>query len=149
MLVRPILEYSSVVWDPHYEKDIKRLEMIQRRAARFCMNDYGQQSSVTDMLTVLEWDTLRERRRKSRLHMMFKIDNNLVGINKDQYITPAVDSRTRGSHNKKIQEASANTNIYKFSYFPRTTRDWNRLTETTVTLPSLEAFKKEIKTTSN
>ena len=38
-LVRSILEYSSTVWDPFYQKDIDRLERVQRRAARFVFND--------------------------------------------------------------------------------------------------------------
>jgi hypothetical protein len=32
-LVRPSLEYSSAVWDPHQQQDKQRLERIQRRAA--------------------------------------------------------------------------------------------------------------------
>ena len=34
-LVRPILEYGSSVWDPHYECLIDVLEKVQKRAARF------------------------------------------------------------------------------------------------------------------
>ena len=37
-LVRPQLEYASSVWDPHTQKNIKALENIQRRAARFVKN---------------------------------------------------------------------------------------------------------------
>ena len=33
-IVRPKLEYCSSVWDPHQQKYINKLEMIQRRAAR-------------------------------------------------------------------------------------------------------------------
>ena len=33
--VRPNLEYSSAVWDPHQQKDIKRLERVQRKGAHF------------------------------------------------------------------------------------------------------------------
>ena len=47
--VRSILEYSSTVWDPFYQKDIDRLERVQRRAARFVFNDYKPLSSVTSM----------------------------------------------------------------------------------------------------
>ena len=34
-LVRPILEYSCTVWDPHTSKNVNNLEMVQRRSARF------------------------------------------------------------------------------------------------------------------
>ena len=39
-LVRPLLEYSSSVWDPHTKTLVNKIEMVQRRAARFCHNDY-------------------------------------------------------------------------------------------------------------
>ena len=34
-MVRPILEYSSVVWSPFTNSNIHRVEMVQHRAARF------------------------------------------------------------------------------------------------------------------
>ena len=43
-MVRPQLEYASDVWDPHQTGDIVELEKIQRRAARWVMNDYGRLS---------------------------------------------------------------------------------------------------------
>ena len=49
-MVRPQLEYASDVWNPHQTGDIVELEKIQRRAARWIMNDYGRLSSVTSML---------------------------------------------------------------------------------------------------
>ena len=39
-LVRPILEYGAVVWDPHLQKDIDKLERVQRSAARFIAGNY-------------------------------------------------------------------------------------------------------------
>ena len=39
-MVRPQLEYASDVWDPHQTGDIVELEKIQRRAARWVVNDY-------------------------------------------------------------------------------------------------------------
>ena len=39
-VVRPILEYACVVWDPHTSSDIQRVEMVRRRAARFVSNNY-------------------------------------------------------------------------------------------------------------
>ena len=34
-LVRPIMEYGSIIWDPHTANNIGKLEMVQRRSARF------------------------------------------------------------------------------------------------------------------
>ena len=38
VFVRPLLEYASSVWDPYLESNTKRIEDIQRRAARFVTN---------------------------------------------------------------------------------------------------------------
>ena len=63
-LVRPILDYASVVWDPHTTSDIQRLEMIQRRAARFVTNNYKRtEGTATDILSKLEWPSLQQHRR--------------------------------------------------------------------------------------
>ena len=66
-LVRPILEYANVVWDPHQQYLINNIEMVQRRAARWVKHDYRLTSSVSDMINDLQWTTLRKRRMYSRL----------------------------------------------------------------------------------
>ena len=86
-MVRPVLEYASSVWDPHEEQDKHRLEMVQRRAARFVFNNYFETTPgvVTNMLTSLGWPTLEERRKNNRLIMLYKIKHNLVGIDPKKY----------------------------------------------------------------
>jgi hypothetical protein len=49
-LVRPIMEYACIIWDPVTQKNIRELEMVQRRAARIVTGDYRTTSSVTRML---------------------------------------------------------------------------------------------------
>ena len=49
-LVRPKLEYASAAWDPFLKKDISALERVQRKAARFCSQNYDRYASVTDMI---------------------------------------------------------------------------------------------------
>jgi hypothetical protein len=39
-LVRPIMEYACIIWDPVTQKNIRELEMVQRRAARIVTGDY-------------------------------------------------------------------------------------------------------------
>ena len=53
MIVRPIVEYASSVWAPHTHTNINQLESIQRRAARFCYNNFSRFSSVTRMMSSL------------------------------------------------------------------------------------------------
>ena len=72
-LVRPIMEYASCVWDPHKIINIQALEKVQRRAARWVLSDYGRQSSVTRMLTQLNWPTLQHRRFTSRIVFFIKL----------------------------------------------------------------------------
>ena len=40
--IRSWLEYCAGIWNPHLEKDIQLLESIQRRAARFVVQDYSR-----------------------------------------------------------------------------------------------------------
>ena len=48
--VRPKVEYCSVVWDSWQKQQINQIEMIQRRAARYTLNQYSYHSSVSAML---------------------------------------------------------------------------------------------------
>ena len=144
MLVRPILEYASEVWDPYSKNQKDRLEMVQRRAARFCSADFKHRSSVTAMLQKLKWESLEQRRKKDRLTMMYKITHGLVGINSDDYFTPSKDKRTRGSQTFKYSRPNIRLDVHKHSFFNQTTPDWNKLPEDTTSAPSLDSFKKRL-----
>ena len=58
VFVRPLLEYAASVWDPYSQKNIARVEAVQRRAARFVLNRFRNTSSVNNMLEALGWPTL-------------------------------------------------------------------------------------------
>ena len=72
-LVRPILEYATQVWDPYQKSLLYKIEMIQRRAARWVFSNYDFHSSVSSMLKDLNWSTLEERRKASRLTLLSRI----------------------------------------------------------------------------
>jgi hypothetical protein len=86
-LVRPSLEYSSAVWDPRQQQDKQRLEMIQRRAARYVADRYYNTSSVY-MLDQLEWPSLESQRTNSRLTMMHKMTKNLTNVDTSDKLIP-------------------------------------------------------------
>jgi len=140
-LVRSNLEYCSSVWNPHTTSAIHKIEMVQRRAARYTTSRYHNTSSVTDMLEKLKWESLESRRTKQQLTMMYKIVNNLVDIKADTYLTPAT-SQTRKRHNKSYRVIATSTDFYKFSFFPRTILSWNSLPATVAEAPDLVSFRE-------
>jgi hypothetical protein len=54
-LVRSIMEYGSIIWDPYTKQEITKLESIQRRGARFITKDYKswEEGCMTKMLNEL------------------------------------------------------------------------------------------------
>jgi len=57
--------------------------MVQRRAARFVLNDFSRYSSVSRMLNQIGWPMLKQQRNEVKVTMIYKILNNLVFVNHD------------------------------------------------------------------
>ena len=95
LLVRLRLEYCSSIWDPYHQEYKNKLESVQRRAARFVCNDLRRQSHVSDMLRDLNWKTLEDRRKISRLTLLYKSVHNIVAINIGEHYT---------NHEEKISQ---------------------------------------------
>lgn len=70
--IRPVLEYSDVVWDNCSEKDAKLLEDIQVEAARIIT---GLSCCSSKLYDELGWDLLQTRRKIHKLILFFKIIN--------------------------------------------------------------------------
>ena len=64
-LIRPNLEYASIVWDPYLTKDRKALEDVQKFAGRVCTKNWH--SDYHTLLGVLHIPTLEARRKAMRL----------------------------------------------------------------------------------
>ena len=141
-LIRSTLEYANTVWDPYLVKDTQALEKVQRRSARFIMNDYSRESSVTSMLNKLDLTPLSDRRREARLIMLYKIIHEIVAINPSEYLIPNT-RQTRSAHG--YRQPRCNTTTYQQSYFPRTIRDWNSISIEARQAATIETFKSKLK----
>ncbi|XP_071177850.1 uncharacterized protein [Mytilus edulis] len=97
-LVRPSLEYACSVWDPYLQQDIDSIEKVQRRAARFVTNKYRNTSSVGNMLQHLEWRSLSDRRKDSRL----KGRREQYHSSQHQCLRKGIEERV--GNRKKLQE---------------------------------------------
>ena len=111
-LVRPTLEYASAVWDPYQQNYIHRLEMVHRRAARYATNRYYNTSSVSSMIEQLEWTTLQERRKHSRLLMMYKLKNNIVRVDASSKLI-ANERPFRNNNEQALNMPSCKTTVWK------------------------------------
>ena len=135
-MVHPILEYGSSVWDPHTGKLQEELEKVQNRAARFVTRNYVYENgSMTDILGQLEWESLKQRRKDNRLILLFKGLKGKARIPTDDLIPKTRCGRNQ--HSLTFQKPSSSKDVYKYSLFPQTIRDWNDLPESLISSSEL------------
>ena len=143
--VRPIAEYAAVAWDPNTQRNIRKIEQIQRSSARYVTNTYDRRLSITALLSELQWPSLQERRRQSRLAMLFRIRFNLVDINWKDHLSEST-STTRGhTHSCRFMNPHCSSQAYNSSFFTRTSREWNTLKMDPSDFQTLDAFKSALR----
>ena len=144
-LVRPVLEYASTVWDTFCENHIQTLGKVQKRAARFVTGNYEDYTpgSMTQILSHLKWELLRTRRKQARLILFKKGLDNAANIPTTDLKTPI--RRTKNMHSKHFLQLYARTNSYKNSYLPKTSTDWNKLSQSTLETVNNDSFSKLIR----
>ena len=124
-LVRPQLEYASAVWDPHTKVRISQIEQVQRRAAApWTAITFDRQSSVTEMVKQLGWQSLEQRRADTRLCLFYKVIHGLVAVPLPDYIHYS-NRISRYCHSMTFRQVSTSTDYYKFSFFSLAIVQWN------------------------
>ena len=128
-LVRPQLEYVSIVWDPYLKKHKYEIEKIQRREPWFVSKNYSrEEGSMTRLFNELNWPTLETRRKYLRLSMFSKILNNTVEVEIPSYVKELCRQTRSATNNAKIlidKSILVSKDFYKFPFLPRTITDWN------------------------
>ena len=74
------MEYGATVCDPHQKYNSDKIEKVQCRAAGFVKSRYSRYPNVSDMLDVLGWTPLYQRRQEARLILFYKIINRLAQV---------------------------------------------------------------------
>ena len=135
-MVRPILEYGSTVWDPHYNGLNDELENVQKRASRFVTRNYSYETgSMTGILEELKWETLQKGRKDNRLILLYKGLKGKARIPTDDLIPK--NRRCRNQHSLVFQIPTAGIDAYLKSFFPETIRDWNVLPDSLISCAEL------------
>ena len=89
MYIKPIIDCSVSIWAPHTNRAINQLNSIQHRGARFIMSYYRRASSVSNMLSYLQWSSIESQHevaiaRLIMLVMELLIFNYLLSSNTHQ-----------------------------------------------------------------
>jgi hypothetical protein len=134
-LVRPILEYGGMVWDPYRLGQVKAVENVQRAAARRVTGrvkrwrwDKAAKSHVNDspsaMVLELGWESLGLRRGTARLCGLHRAISAHQGW-------AEVGAGVEESHSQRkgqgLRERGSKTEVGRNSFLARTIREWNML----------------------
>ena len=126
---KPVLEYGSSVLDPHTQCLHEELEKGSTPCCK--VRDWKlwffETGSMIDILGQLKWESLKKRRKDSRLILLYKGLEGKARIPMDDLIHKT--RRCRNQHSLSFQIPPVSKDAYKYSFFPQTIRDWNNLPE--------------------
>ena len=142
-LVRPQVEYASTIWSPHTKQNNQKIEMVQRRAARWVNNNYSTYDSGSTMLDNLGWRSLENRRIDSRLFMFHRIIYGYVAIQIPTYFEKP-QRFTRHMHPLSYRQIHTHAVYYQQSFYPATIVLWNKLPSEIVLMDDLDSFKEGV-----
>ena len=80
-LVRPHLEYATIVWKPQFKKDMIAIENVQRKATRLLPCLKGK--TYCERLKFLGLPTLEYRRERADMVQVYKIINEIDKVNRN------------------------------------------------------------------
>ena len=109
----------------------EEVKSVQKRAARFVTGNYKYETvSRTGILGQLKWESLKKRRKDNRRILLYKGLKCKASIPTDDLIPKT--RRGRNQRSKAFQTPIANTDVYKYNFFPQTARDWNVLSDSLI-----------------
>jgi len=138
--IRPLLEYNSVVWNPHQKDLILRIEKVQRRFTKWIPSLY--KLSYSERLAMLNLEPLELRRLRFDLIEYYKILHNVSSINDSshfKYYQPPASSRTCSP---RLIKAYKGGNAVRYSFF----NCWNSLPHDIRFCNNLITFKRTLHT---
>ncbi len=138
-LVRSLLDYGTVIWNPYLIRDIQLVEKVQRRVTRTVRG--LRNLPYEERLVQLQIDSLEKRRVKTDLTELFKIINGYTCLQPEHFFNFNVQARTRG-HNFKIYPNFSHLNVRKYFFTNRVVELWNRLPIEIVNAINVVNFKK-------
>ena len=143
--LRPIIEYSSTVWDgcTAYEKD--SLEKIQNEAARI-VTGLTRSVSLENLYSEIGWFSLSDRRRYQKLVIVYKSKNGLIPEFLVDLFPPNIASISQYDLRNNDDYVILNRCPQPFanSFIPSSTELWNQLPLQIRRETTLSSFKTSL-----
>ena len=126
-IVRPVLGYASIVWDPNTQKLAKDLESVQKFALRICSHQWNL--SYPDLMEIFNLPTLSSRREYLRILALYKIVFVSFLLPPSVLIPTSAHHNTRQASNNRNQFVVpfARTHSFKSSFLVKLLHTWNNL----------------------
>ena len=117
--IRPLLEYSNVVWDNASTDSKKQLESVHNEAARI-ITGATKLCSIAKLHAYLGWESLQARRTKQKLIVFYKMINGLTPEYLHTLLPPTVQNTTSYNlrNSNDIRNVHARTNLFYYSFLP-------------------------------
>ena len=140
-LVRPHLEYGSVIWSPRLKKDQIALENVQRRATKLlpALKNVTYKNRLLD----LGIPTLEYRRVRADMVQMYKKFHGNDIVDKDKLFVMNTNLNTRGNC-MKIFKKRVKTEFRRGMFSQRMVNTWNSLPNNVINSPSINCFKNRL-----
>ncbi len=143
--IRPILEYSSEVWDNCGHLNSDRLEKIQLEAARIVCG-FTSYASLETIYKETGWEKLATRRKVRKILMFYKIVKNQAPDYLQDLLPPLVGEVNNYflRNRQNITIPFSRTSVYQHSFFPSSIESWNSLDMDTRQSTPYSLFKSKI-----
>ena len=141
-LVRPYLEYSSIVWSPYTIRNIRKIEKLQKKMCRMIPSISNMSYSV--QLSSLGLLSLQSRRTYIQLTFLYKLYNGLLRADFDSFFSRCLRAAARGHDRRIIPKHSKRDfrlNFFTVSIIPL----WNELPKDIIHASSLNQFKSRLR----
>jgi len=127
---------------PYTARDPQQLEGVQRRGAHFVHKDYQHTTSVSQLMSDLNWLLLSSHQQISCLVIFYNGLRGNCPTSLDHLRHPT--RPTRSVDVLTFIHLPAHVDCYKYSFFPTTVIDLNTLPSTTRSLSSVNSFRNSL-----
>lgn len=141
-LVRPIVEYASVITNPILMRDQDRLEKVQRRATK--MVEGMREKTYDQRLQELRLDSLKFRRKRTDVIQAYRIFSGIDDLDEGLFFERIADQRTR-NNGYKVRKPACESRVRANTFSNRVVDVWNRLPREVVSAPTINQFKSALR----